>query len=377
MIKIVLLTCSLFMFTNSIAQKGAKYDLNNFPKGASPKEIGVRLVKKFIRTPHTYYGYPQHEKKVTQIYYPEVCTWLGSLWFANRLEDKTLQKQLEKRFLPLMDTLKIMQPVPNHVDNNVFGSIPLELYRQFPKKDYLSLGLMYANSQWTLPKNAKPEEKQWADKGYSWQTRIWIDDMFMITALQTQAHLVTGENEYINRAANQMEMYLDAIQLPNGLFYHSPDAPYCWGRGNGWMAVGMAEILKALPQSHPNRDRIMSGYQKMMKSLLKYQTEDGMWRQLVDDPKLWKETSGTAMFTYAMIVGVKSGWLDQKIYGGAVRNAWLSLVNYIDIDDNITQVCQGTSIRNDRDHYVNRQRVSGDLHGQAPMIWCAYALLEK
>lgn len=55
----------------------------------------------------------------------------------------------------------------------------------------------------------------------------------------------------------------------------------------------------------------MAAYLKMMKTLKETQNEKGMWRQLVDDPELWEETSGSAMFTYAMIVGVK-GWLDAK-----------------------------------------------------------------
>ena len=28
-------------------------------------------------------------------------------------------------------------------------------------------------------------------------------------------------------------------------------------------------------------------------------------------------------------------------------------------------------------HYRNRKALTGDLHGQAPVIWCAYALLAK
>ena len=36
------------------------------------------------------------------------------------------------------------------------------------------------------------------------------------------------------------EMVVEEIQRPNGLFYHAPNTPYFWGRGNGWMAVGMS-----------------------------------------------------------------------------------------------------------------------------------------
>ncbi len=35
----------------------------------------------------------------------------------------------------------------------------------------------------------------------------------------------------------------------------------------------------------------------------------------------------------------------------------------------------GTNIKNDRNHYMQRKRIVGDLHGQAPLLWCAVALL--
>jgi unsaturated rhamnogalacturonyl hydrolase len=297
------------------------------------------------------------------------------MWFAEVTKNKELFNRFEKRFTPLFDKEANLLPKPNHVDNNVFGSVPLELYMKTKQQKYLDLGLKYADTQWTLPEGAKPEEKKLADKGFSWQTRIWIDDMFMITAVQAQAYRVTGEKKYIDRAAKEMVLYLDTIQLENGLFYHSPEAHYSWARGNGWMAVGMAEILRILPKDNPNRTRIMEGYHKMMAALLKYQDEDGMWRQIIDDPEAWKETSGTAMFTYAMITGVKNGWLDKKTYGTAARNGWLALINYINADDELTEVCEGTNIKNDRNHYMQRKRIVGDLHGQAPLLWCATALL--
>ena len=270
---------------------------------------------------------------------------------------------------------KNLLPKPNHVDNNVFGSLAFELYLQTKEKKYLDLGLTYADSQWTLPEKAKPEEKAYADKGYSWQTRNWIDDMIMITVVQSQAYRATGDRKYIDRAAKEMVLYLDKIQLDNGLFYHSPEAHFSWSRGNGWMAVGMAEMLRKMPKDNPNKTRIMEGYQKMMAALLKFQEKDGMWRQIIDDPEAWKETSGTAMFTYAMITGVKNGWLDKKTYGVAARKGWLALITYINQNDELTEVCEGTNIKNDRNHYLQRKRIVGDLHGQAPLIWCATALL--
>jgi rhamnogalacturonyl hydrolase YesR len=351
------------------------YDLKTWPKGSSPVEIGNRIAEKFLKTQHSRSGDTHPKTPPTFISYPEVCTWLGGLWFANETKNDDLYKRLEARFAPLFDTERNLQPKPNHVDFCVFGSVPLELYMKTRQQKYLDLGLMYADAQWTLPENAKSKEKSWADQGYTWQTRIWIDDMFMITAVQAQAYRATGDKKYISRAAKEMILYLDTIQLENGLFYHSPEAKFSWARGNGWMAVGMAEVLRSLPKNDPHKDRILAGYKKMMAALLKFQEPDGMWRQIIDDPEAWKETSGTAMFTYAMITGVKNGWLDKKMYGTAARKGWLALISYINQDDDQTEVCEGTDIENNRAHYMNRKRIVGDLHGQAPILWCATALI--
>jgi rhamnogalacturonyl hydrolase YesR len=113
----------------------------------------------------------------------------------------------------------------------------------------------------------------------------------------------------------------------------------------------------------------------MMKALVEFQGQDGMWRQLIDRPEAWPETSSTGMFTFALVTGVKNGWLDAATYGPAARKAWLALVGYIDQNADITSVCEGTNKRNDLAYYLARPRRTGDLHGQAPVLWSASALL--
>ncbi len=344
--------------------------LKNFPQGYTPEEVGKRLAYRFIDAKHAL-----HAGK--WISYPETFYWNGSLKFAKITKDKELLKQLQNKFDRLIDTEKELLPIMNHVDLNMFGSLPLEFYQVTKNKRYKDLGVPYADTQWQVPADAKPKEKEWADKGYTWQTRLWIDDMYMITIVQTQAYKVTKDRKYIDRAAREMVMYLDSLQRPNGLFYHAPDVPYYWARGNGWMAAGMAELLKSLPKDNKDRPRIMEGYQTMMKSLLSYQRPNGLWNQLIDEPDYWAETSGSAMFTFAFIMGVKNGWLDAKEYAPAARKAWMSLVSYIDDKGAVKEVCVGTNKKNDKQYYYDRPRNIGDYHGQAPYLWCTVALLEK
>jgi unsaturated rhamnogalacturonyl hydrolase len=362
---------------------GSSY-FSNWPKGASPQEVGKLVSENFVVRGHGNLGRPPNPRFII---YPEVCAWYGSLTFSQLTNDRALFDRLVKRFDPLLTTAEAkLIPNPIHVDLSVFGAVPLEIYIQNKDTRYLALGQWAADTQWAAPNpnlTANWEEqtaqngdaKTLMSQGLSPQTRYWVDDMYMINVLQTQAYRATKNPVYLDRAALEMVSYLDKLQQPNGFFFHAPDAPHFWGRGNGWFAAGFVELLRVLPKDHPQYSRIMSGYHTMMASLLKFQGEDGMWRQLVDRPESWPETSGTGMFTFAFITGVKNGWLDEKTYGPAARKAWLALVSYLNPDGNLREVCEGTNKKDDYDFYMRRARVVGDLHGQSPLLWCASALL--
>lgn len=361
-----LLLAAAIMIFPAVSGMAQQKEFSNWPDGTSPQVIGKRVAENFIV--RKFRAEIDPSRANMGIIYPEVCTWYGALTVAQLTNDKDLQSRLIKRFDQLMtppDSIMISQSP--HVDYRVFGTVPLEIYQQTKAQKYLDLGKSFADNQW---------DKTTPD-GITTEARYWIDDMYMITAVQVQAYRATGDAKYIDRAALAMAAYLDKLQQPNGLFYHALDTPFYWGRGNGWVAAGMTELLRSLPKKHPRRARIMEGYKKMMASLLKYQGKDGLWRQLIDKPEAWSETSGTGMFTFAMITGVKSGWLDKKTYGKAARAGWLGLVKNIDKDANIANVCAGTNKLNDLNYYLNRPRNLGDLHGQAPILWSASALLRK
>ncbi|KAA6458304.1 glycosyl hydrolase [Acidobacteria bacterium AB60] len=330
---------------------------NNWPPGASPQEVGERVAAHFITQPH----------QGSTIFYGEVAAWYGALTFAQATSDTGLRDQLVRRFDPLLpggsETTLIGQR--RHVDDEIFGIVPLEIAIQTKDPKYLAYGKQNADRQW---ENPQPD-------GLSAETRYWIDDMYMLTILQLQAYRATGEKKYLDRDANQMVAYLEKLQQPNGLFYHAPDVPFFWGRGDGWVAAGMAEILRDLPANHPQRDRILRSYKSMMAALLRYQGKDGMWRQLIDHDEAWPESSSSAMFTFAMISGVKNGWLDAAKYGPAARQAWIAVAGYIDQNSDVTSVCEGTNKKNDLAYYLQRRRRTGDYHGQAPVLWAATALL--
>ncbi len=360
--RLSLLLVTLLMFAlPRVEAEPVRYEFGPWAPGTSPRDIGQRVAERFLAMPHVDWGQKYH-----YIVYPEVCAWYGALKYAALAGDAELSRRLIARFTPVFQPENAwMVPPINHVDATVFGAVPLEIYRQTGQYRYRELGLQIADGQWDNP---TPE-------GLTPQTRFWIDDMFMITAVQIQAYRATGDRRYLDRTAHEMMVYLQKLQQPNGLFYHAPDVPFFWGRGNGWMAVGMAELLSSMPEDHPERATILAAYRKMMATLLAQQTKEGLWRQLIDRPESWVETSGSGMFTFAFITGVKRGWLDAATYGPAAKRAWLGLITYLDDASDMREICVGTNKKNDYQWYMDRPRKTGDLHGQAPVLWCAAALL--
>jgi len=355
----VLLGCfGSLVFVATVTMQAQQDYFSRWPAGTSPQEVGKLVAEHFVPSPHQY---------TATLHYSEVGTWYGALTFAQVTHDSALQGRLIHRFEPLMPGGSDMHRVPlrRHVDDSIFGVVPLEIGLETKDPTYLAEGKRWADRQWENPRT----------DGLSAETRFWIDDMYMMTILQLEAYRATGDRKYLDRAAKEMVAYLDKLQQPNGLFFHAPDARFYWGRGDGWVAVGMAEMLRSLPEDHPQRARILTSYQKMMASLLRYQSKDGMWRQILDHDEAWPESSSSAMFTFAMVTGVKNGWIDPAVYGPAARKGWLALVGYIDQNNDLTNVCEGTGKKDDLNYYLARRRRTGDFHGQAPVLWAATALL--
>ena len=371
-----------------------------WPEGKEPATVARRLAGLLLSTdPAQYkpegYGSPQSYAKKgygggKSIHYSVVSLWVNALECARLTGDAALEKRLVDFFEPFYGERAKVLPDFKHVDYTIVGSLPLEIAALTGDARARRLGLRYADMQWEKPSADDPpppynkmtieERLGWWNEGYTCQTRLWIDDMYMINVLQGLAYRVTGERRYIDRAAREMCLYLDRLQVKDGkdagLFYHAPDVPYVWGRGAGWMAAGMPIVLEYLPADSECRAKILAGYRAMMRALLPRQNPNGMWNQLVGDPKSWEETSCTAMFAFGFAMGVKNGWLDAATYGPAARRAYLAVLERTDARGNVQDVCCGTGKKNDYQYYLDRPRIHGDPHGQCALMWLCRVFLE-
>lgn len=321
---------------------------------ATPDSI-VRRVAGNILHRNSYFLY----EGTKGLHYAEVFAAAASLRTSEILQDKALRDSLLYRYRELTEqNSKLISERP-HVDHNVQGVLPLTIWQLTGKDEFKKLGLKYADSQYA----------EVDSEGLTKQARWWADDMYMIGILQLTAFRVTKDQKYLDRASKMVAAYLPKLQQQNGLFLHGPNAPFYWCRGNGWVAAILGELLTDLPSTDPNYKLILSGYKKMMDALVKYQSDNGMWRQLIDYPYSWAESSGTAMFAFSMTRGVDLGLLKGKKYRTAANKAWEAITAHVNGAGEIREVCVGTNKMPDREFYLERPRVIGDFHGQAPLLW--------
>lgn len=210
---------------------------------------------------------------------------------------------------------------------------------------------------------------------------VWPDDLYMGGVFLVRYGIYTGDPKFIDDAANQIIHQAALEQDADGLWYHGylvnekKHAPFKWSRGNGWAMVTIVETLSAMPQNDPLRPALLDILRKQVDGLKKVQAPDGLWRQVLDHPELWEETSGTAMFAYSIARAVNRGWIDPANLAVA-RKAFAGISRNVRDDGAIVGTCEGTGIGGDLDFYIKRKQPYDDPHGRGPVLLAGTEILK-
>ena len=194
-----------------------------------------------------------------------------------------------------------------------------------------------------------------------------VEDMFFSAAVLGRAFRLTGDEGYLEILTRFL---LDAAtQQADGLFWHDRKTPFYWGRGNGFAALGYAETLTCMPESHPQRAQLLATHLRHLEALRAYQHGSGMWRQVIDAPGSYLEMSVTCMIGYALARGLRRGWLDGA-HRDALMRAWRGVAARIDDHGGLVDVCTGTGVQQSRRDYLDRPAIFGlDERGGALALW--------
>ena len=197
----------------------------------------------------------------------------------------------------------------------------------------------------------------------------WTDDMFMASAVLSRV----GSDTTTHRALHLLLVaYAKKLQRPDGLFIHAENGPHAWGRGNGFALLGLTEALTHLPSTWQGRDEVLDSYRRQVAALANHQSDDGSWRQVVDEPASYRELTVTAMTVAALARGISRGWIDRAPYERMMNRGWQAVAARVNADGTVKDVCSGTGAGETKEYYLNRPVVTGgDDRGGAMALLAA------
>ena len=189
---------------------------------------------------------------------------------------------------------------------------------------------------------------------------MWADDLFMSVPFLVRYSQFTGDQKYLDDAANQFFGFKKRLFMPEEkIMSHVYDFKYDsktnvpWGRGNGWVVFSMTELLEVLPEDHPKRNDLIEFLNTLCEGYLALQDDEGMWHQVLNDHESYPETSCTSMFIYAFSRGIRFGWLkNPEKYVKAIYKAWKGISKTsVDSNGNVYGVCRGSEFSFIADYY--------------------------
>lgn len=170
----------------------------------------------------------------------------------------------------------------------------------------------------------------------------WCDALFMAPPALARLSVATNTSKYLMYMDKQWwdsANYLYSSQ--HKLFYR--DAKYFnktekngqkvfWSRGNGWVLAAIARVLQFMDKTSPIREKYIKMYLEIAQEIASIQQMDGFWRTSLLDPEAnpGGETSGTALFCYALSWGLNEKLLNGDVYVKVVMQAWNALTSAVE-----------------------------------------------
>ncbi len=310
-------------------------------RNRSPIEVAEQLAKR--------YG---HSLKSVQ-YIPAVAV-IGRIRLSELTNDPSHRQDAERIVEPYVSgKQKAISDKPSGSDfagHLVFGELA-QRTKDEPTNTKL-IALAKAAADFGFDADGKPRE--------SMPSHVEMSDaVFMSCPILAQVGRLTGDVKYHDMAVRHLAFMRKLCARPDGLYRNSPLNDAAWGRGNGFPALGLALTLTDLPAEHPGRAEVLRVFQEHLAALRTHQDPTGMWHQVIDLEGSYRELTATCMITFAMLRGMKQGWLDRATYAPCVLKSWPAILARIGADGSLIDVCEGTGKQTSLRAYLDRKAILG------------------
>ncbi|MDH7600017.1 MAG: alginate lyase family protein [Sedimentisphaerales bacterium] len=312
--------------------------------------------------------------------------------YARRYIDRFIEANGD--FVPVANARGQVRPIRfDNLDNMMTGNIVVMLYERTKDPRYKRAADNIRRALDDYPRNS--------DGGF-WHARsltgqMWIDGIFMGQMFLTRYGRSIGDKGYCwDEATRQITVYAKRAQKGDSGLYvhgifepgHGPRAcswadpntglsPEVWSEGLGWYALILVQTLADLPKEHPSRPQVEQIFRRLAAALKRTQDPiSGRWFQVVDKgdrPDNWTDTSGSAMFTYAIAKGIELGLLPEDEYGPVVKKGYEGIVANARVNDkglvDIYSACDGVGVQVDYDRYINYRKSINAKEAVAGFLW--------
>lgn len=201
--------------------------------------------------------------------------------------------------------------------------------------------------------------------------QCWADTLFMAAYFMLRAGVKEHDEDLINDALNQFYWHIQYLQdKDNGLWYHGYNnlnkdhmSGFYWGRANAWAAYTMARVGVILPECYlyPQYMDVSGSLDEQLTALKRLQTENGLWRTILDDAESYEEVSASCGIAAAMAIK------GNPFHAKYVQKALNGVIPQISESGKVMNVSAGTAVMKDREGYrrISRDWIQGWGQGLA------------
>ncbi len=278
-----------------------------------------------------------------------------------------------------------------NLDNINAGKTLFELYDITKKEKYLkAIKLIYSQIE-LMPRTKSGNF--WHKNIYP--NQVWLDGLYMCQPFYMEYERRFNDSKNVSDIFNQFKNVIKNMRdEKTGLYYHAFDESremfWCdkttglsqnfWLRAIGWYSMALIDTYEKCSDME-EASFLKDAYVDLMKSLVKFQSDEGMWYQVVDKgayKENYLETSGSAILSYSILKGVRMGILDKSFEEIGKKAFYGICKKYLstDADGNLhlSGIClvAGLGGKNMRDgsfeYYMSEPIVSDDAKGVGPFL---------
>jgi unsaturated rhamnogalacturonyl hydrolase len=278
-----------------------------------------------------------------------------------------------------------------NLDNINAGKTLFELYDITKKEKYLkAIKLIYSQIE-LMPRTKSGNF--WHKNIYP--NQVWLDGLYMCQPFYMEYERRFNDSKNVSDIFNQFKNVIKNMRdEKTGLYYHAFDESremfWCdkttglsknfWLRAIGWYSMALIDTYEKC-RNMEEASFLKDAYVDLMKSLVKFQSDEGMWYQVVDKGEYkenYLETSGSAILAYSILKGVRMGILDECFTEVGKKAFYGICKKYLSTDEDgnlhLSGIClvAGLGGKDMRDgsfeYYMSEPVVSDDAKGVGPFL---------